>query len=469
MTSRTTSEPGETTRSVTDRAGDADTHPVAFAAPAAGARMFELARELFPIHRAVTGPGMRETLQRIGREIPLVVHEVPSGTQVFDWTVPEEWRIGRAFVEDEAGRRIVDVADCNLHIVNYSVPIDTTLSWPELQPHLTSLPEHPDWIPYRSTHFTPDWGFCIRHRLREELGQHPERRYRVVIESELRADGSLTYGEVFIPGGTKDEVLISAHACHPSLANDNLSGVVLATELARWAMARPGRRFSYRLVFIPATIGAITWLSRNEEVARRVHHGLVVSGVGDPGPIHYKKSRRGDAPIDRALAQVLRHSGDPHRLLDFTPFGYEERQYCSPGFDLPMGCFMRTPHGEYPEYHSSADDLELVRPEHLGHSFEVIRRALELLEANETYRNLSPKGEPQLGRRGLYQAFGSHSDGGAAQRAVQWVLNFSDGKHSLLDIAERASMDDRPVRRAADALVQCGLLEKVSPSREDWS
>ena len=428
--------------------------------------MYRLAQELFPIHRAVTGPGLRETLRRIAREIPLTLHEVQSGTRVFDWTIPEEWRIGQAFIADEAGRRIVDIANSNLHVVNYSTPIDTTLPWSELRGHVNTLPEHPDWTPYRSTHFQPGWGFCMPHRLFAEMETKPNARYRVVIASELLADGSLTYGELSLPGRTTQEVLVSAHACHPSLANDNISGVVLATELARWAAAKTDRRFSYRFLFIPATIGGLTWLSRNEDLARRIHHGLVLCGVGDPGPVHYKKSRRGDTPIDRAMQHVLKHLSDPPRVRDFTPFGYEERQYCSPGFNLPMGTFSRTPHGEYVQYHSSGDDLSLVQPGPLGDSFEIVTRAFELLESNETYVNTNPKGEPHLGRRGLYQAFGSHPDGGATQRAVQWVLNFSDGAHSLLEIAERAGVAYDPVRRAADLLLKCGLLEKLEEHNE---
>ena len=295
------------------------------------------------------------------------------------------------------------------------------------------------------------------HRLVDEL---PAGEYEVVIDSTLEP-GSLTYGEYFLPGSTDDEILISCHICHPSLANDNLSGMALVAHLARQLSSRP-RRYSYRFLFIPGTIGSITWLARNEKRASHVRHGLVVACVGDPGPFTYKKSRRGDADIDRAAAHVLRHTGGPTSIRDFTPYGYDERQFCSPGFDLPVGCFMRTPHGEYPEYHTSADDLSLITPAALAESLGTALRIVEVLEGNGTFVNLNPKCEPQLGKRGLYRSTGGELDRASRELAMLWVLNLSDGSHSLLDIAERAGLKFELILAAADSLVEARLLEPAA-------
>jgi aminopeptidase-like protein len=413
----------------------------------AGLEIHRLMTELFPICRSITGDGFRLTLEILRRLIPLEVHEVPSGTRVFDWTVPREWNIRGAHVKDPRGRKIIDFQRCNLHVVSYSLPVKATLPLDELKKHLHTLPAHPDWIPYKTSYYEEDWGFCLSH------GQYlalEEGQYEVVIDSSFR-DGSLTYGELYLKGETEEEVLFSAHACHPSLANDNLSGVGLAAILARDLASEP-RRYSYRFLFIPGTIGAIAWLSLNEEKAGRIKAGLVLTGVGDRGDITYKKSRRGDAEIDRAAAHVLKHAGKPFRLLEFHPYGYDERQYCSPGFDLPVGRLSRTPHGEYPEYHTSADDLGFVAPEALEASYAVVRSIVDALEGNRVYMNLNPKGEPQLGRRGLY------SLAGADELALLWVLNQSDGGHSLLDIADRAGLPFPAVFDAAHRLVAAGLL-----------
>jgi aminopeptidase-like protein len=285
--------------------------------------------------------------------------------------------------------------------------------------------------------------------------------YEVCIESSLE-DGSLTYGECILPGESSDETLISVHACHPSLANDNLSGLAVAAFLAKHLSLRP-RRYSYRFLFIPGTIGSITWLAMNAAVLPRLKHGLVIAGVGDSGRrTTYKKTRRGDAEIDRAAQHVLKHSGSPYEIQEFTPYGYDERQYCSPGFNLPVGCLARTPYGRYPEYHTSADNLDLVHPASLADSFDKCVRILDLLERNRRYVNLSPKGEPHLGRRGLYDSVGGQSDGKTFQLALLWVLNLSDGSAALLDIAERADLPFDVICAAADALACVGLLEELS-------
>jgi aminopeptidase-like protein len=432
--------------------------PTAFPSPApdAGAAMYELVRELYPICRSITGKGVRRSLEILQRHVPLDIHEVPSGTPVFDWTVPREWNVTDAYIRDRHGRRVVDFRQSNLHVVSYSTPVAARMPLGRLRPHLFSNADRPDWIPYRTAYYTESWGFCVTHRQLEALA---DEEYDVCIDASLRA-GHLTYGEYVIPGETAEEVLISAHVCHPSLANDNLSGIALATWLAG-GLRRQRPRYTYRFLFIPGTIGAITWLARNESQARRIRHGLVLACAGDPGPFTYKQSRRGDAAIDRAARHVLAHLGKPHEVREFTPYGYDERQFCSPGFDLPVGCFMRTPHGEFPQYHTSADDLDLVTPGALAESLATIQAVLAVLEHDRTYRNTNPKCEPQLGRRGLYAALGGPQRR-AGEMAMLWVLNLSDGRRSLLDIAERARLPFDLVHQAADALLAHGLLARAA-------
>lgn len=420
-----------------------------------GVAIHSLAVELYPLCRSITGPGLRESLRILQRYVPLTIHEVPSGTPIFDWQVPQEWRIHDAYIQDPAGRRVVDFRRLNLHVLQYSVPVHRRMSLAELKPHLFSLPDHPQWVPYRTSYYRPAWGFCLSH---EQLESLPDQEYEVCIDSEL-VDGSLSYGELILPGTSTAEVLISAHTCHPSLANDNLSGVAVAAFLAR-RLAETPRRFGYRFVFAPGTVGAIAWLSRNEDLLSRIRHGLVLSLLGDAGRSTYKKSRRGDATVDRAAAHVLEHSGHDYALLDFEPLGYDERQYCSPGIDLPVGCLMRTPPGRYPEYHSSADNLDLIRPESLADSLATCEAILRVLEQNRTFRNRNPKCEPQLGRRGLYRTTGG-TDFAQNERAMLWVLNLSDGQHTLLDIAHRAGLPFASVHTAAENLRQADLLEPV--------
>ncbi len=426
--------------------------------PGAGERMHGLIAELYPICRSISGAGVRQTLERLGTEIPLQVEEVPTGTEVFDWTVPREWNIHDAYVKDLAGERVIDFRQSNLHVLGYSVPVARRVSRAELDEHLFSLPGHRDWIPYRTSYYEEAWGFCVSERQREALTD-PE--YDVVIDSTL-ADGSLTYGECLLEGETADEVLISCHVCHPSLCNDNLSGIAVAAELAR-VLSEGGRRYSYRFLFIPGTIGSITWLARNQTHAATIKHGMVLTCVGDAGRSTYKRSRRGDAEVDRAAAHVLQQSGQDYEIEDFSPWGYDERQYCSPGFDLPVGCLMRTPHGRFPEYHTSADDLDLVRPEALADSLAKCLGIVGVLERNRTYVNTNPHCEPQLGKRGLYEAIGGRADRKQAQMAMLWTLNQSDGRHDLLEIATRAAMPFEPIAAAATTLCEHGLLREASP------
>ena len=422
-----------------------------------GAELHALAARLYPIPRSITGDGVRRTLDLLSEWVPLARVEVPSGTPVLDWTVPREWRLRAAYLVAPDGRRFADVAVHNLHLLNYSAPFRGRLSLAELKPHLFSLPDRPELIPYRTSYYRETWGFCLPHR---ELEALPEGEYEVVVDTEL-FDGSLSYGELALAGDSEREMLLATHTCHPSLANDNLSGLVVMAALARELAARPRRRLSYRFLFAPGTIGAITWLAKNEAKTPKIAHGLVAAGLGDGGAFHYKRSRRGDAPIDRAVPFALAGIGEPVEIEDFVPFGYDERQYNSPGFALPVGSLTRTPWGRYPEYHTSADDLDFIRPAQLERSLAVYRAVVDLLDGNATYRNRSPKGEPMLGRRGLYRPIGGDDGGRERELALLWVLNLSDGVHDLLAVAERSRLPFARVREAADRLLEADLLVEV--------
>jgi aminopeptidase-like protein len=365
-----------------------------------------------------------------------------------------EWNIRDAYVRNSLGQKVVDFQQSNLHVVNYSTPVKANMSLEELKKHLFTLPDHPEWVPYRTTYYKESWGFCLSHK---DFSQLEDGEYEVLIDSSLEP-GHLSYGEYYIEGKTTDEVLISCHACHPALCNDNLSGLALATVLAMH-LRRLSLRYSYRFLFIPGTIGSITWLWRNQNQIARIKHGLVLVDVGDAGKLTYKKSRRGDAEIDRAVVNVLKHSGSDYQVREFDPYGHDERQYCSPGINLPVGCFSRSPHGEFSEYHTSADNLDFVRLEYLGDSFTRCLSVLQLLDNNRRYVNLNPMCEPQLGKRGLYRMMGGTQDGGIEELPLLWVLNLSDGEHSLLDISDRSGLRFDALKRAADALLQHGLLK----------
>jgi aminopeptidase-like protein len=418
-----------------------------------GEEIFALAAKIFPICRSITGNGVRQTLREIAAHIALEMHEVPTGTPVFDWTIPREWNIRDAYIKDRHGQKVVDFNKSNLHVMSYSVPVRKHVPLAELKQHIHTLPEQPDLIPYRTSYYGEDWGFCLPHRQFENL---QDQTYEVLIDASLE-DGHLTYGEYLHKGETTDEFLLSAHVCHPSLANDNCSGVALLTHLAK-RMAGLRTRYSYRFLFAPGTIGAITWLARNEHTSQRIKHGLVISMVGDGGGPTYKKSRRGNAKIDRAMIHSLHHSGLTPTILDFFPYGYDERQYCSPGFNLPVGLFQRSRFGKIPQYHTSADNLDFIRSSHLARSFSLIVDALDVIENDAIYCNAMPKCEPQLGKRGLYGAIGGKEDAAAANMAMLWILNLSDGRHSLLDIAECADLPFTLVRSTAQQLQQHGLL-----------
>jgi len=420
-----------------------------------GCELYDLVTALYPICRSITGDGIRQSLRLLQQHVPLTLCEVPTGTQVFDWTVPKEWNIRDAYILNLKGERVVDFKQNNLHVVNYSIPVRKRMGLTELKQHIYTLPEKPDWIPYRTSYYKETWGFCMSHRKLDEL---PDDNYEVYIDSTLEP-GHLTYGEFRIQGATDEEVLISCHSCHPSLCNDNLSGMAVAAKLAE-CLAGASPRYSYRFLWVPGTIGAITWLAQNESVIPLIKHGLVLSCVGDSGQFTYKSSRRGNAVIDRAVANVLQSSGCKFQLIDFYPSGYDERQYCSPGIDLPVGCFMRTPNGKFPQYHTSADDLNLVTAPALAESAFQLLNIISVLEDDYRYLNLNPKCEPQLGRRGLYRLVGG-TNSTDFEDAMLWVLNLSDGDHSLLNTAERSKLSFATISKVADELVKTGLLERL--------
>lgn len=419
----------------------------------AGAAMHALVAELYPICRSITGDGLRRSLNILAGHVPLTIHEVPSGTKVFDWVVPREWRIRNAFIEGPDGRCVLRLADSALHVVNYSVAVDRLMPLSELRQHIHTLPDQPRLIPYRTAYYSETWGFCMAHSVLASLAEGP---YRACIDAEF-LDGSMSYGEYLHPGTSGEEVLLSAHACHPALANDNCSGMAVLAHLAG-RLAGRRTRYGYRFLFAPGTIGAIAWLARNRDVIGRIRHGLVVAGVGDPGEFTYKRSRRGDAPIDAAMAYLLGDRTPAGRVRDFSPYGYDERQFCSPGFDLPVGLLQRSPYGEFPEYHTSADNPEFVQPAQLAGTLDLLEGLIAILEGDRRLRNTQPYCEPQLGRRGLYAAIGGDAQAARRNMAMLWLLNQSDGRKSLMEIAQRSGLPFATIAETAALLEREGLL-----------
>ena len=419
-----------------------------------GLEMHSWAKDLFPICRSLTGNGVRETLSYLSRIVPaMTIHEVPSGTQAFDWTVPDEWNIRAAYIEDENGNRVVDFARNNLHVVGYSTPVDEWLTLAELQPHLHSLPEQPGAIPYITSYYVRRWGFCLAHAQRESLA---DGRYHVVIDSTLEP-GSLTYGEVLIPGREKREILLSTYICHPSMANNELSGPVVTTALARWLSELPERRFSYRIVFVPETIGSIVYISRHlEQLRRDVIAGYVVTCIGDDRAYSFLRSRAGNTLADRAAKLVMHRHAPDHVEYSYLDRGSDERQYCSPGVDLPVASIMRTRYNSYPEYHTSLDDLKVVTPTGLEGGFEALRKTIDLIEHNRTYRATTPC-EPQLGRRGLYPTLSTRG-AGYAVRSMTNVLAYADGTRDLIDLADFIGISADEAVETAEKLASAGLL-----------
>lgn len=412
---------------------------------------------LWPLPRSLTGAGLRATYDILGEIIPLDRIEVPSGTQVFDWTVPKEWHVREAYVIAPGGRRILDVAENNLRLVNYSVPFRGTISRHELDAHLHSRPDLPDAIPYVTSYYEPRWGFCLSERERRALSGG---EYQVVVDTSLE-EGSLSIAEAVLPGSEPQEVLISTYTCHPSLANNELSGPLAAAFLYRRLAAWPDRRLTYRFVFAPETIGAVAYLSRRgAHLRERLIAGYVVTCVGLDTHFTYKRSRRGGSVADRAALHALGQLGLNVRVRDFAPTGSDERQYCSPGFDLPVGSLMRGAYADYPEYHTSLDNKSLLSFAALQGSIAAYEAICRVLDRNAAFQTLLPYGEPQLGRRGLYPTLGA-ADQARHVEAMMWALNFSDGRHDLLAIAERSGLPIERLWQAAIAAEKKGVLQRA--------
>jgi len=424
-----------------------------------GLQLHAFAELMYPVCRSITGQGVRDTLEMVREKIPLTIHQVPTGTQVFDWEVPREWNIKDAYIKNSKGEKVIDFKNNNLHIVSYSTPVDMTMTLSELKKYLHTIEKQPDCIPYRTSYYSESWGFCLSYN---QLKVLPEDNYQVFIDSSLE-EGVLNYGEYYIPGDSKEEILFYTHICHPSLCNDNLSGISTVTHLAK-ILAEQKLHFSYRFIFAPATIGAISWLSLNEKNLSNIKHGLVVTLVGDSGKLNYKRNRNLSSEIDRVVCKALEDSKKEFEILEFSPYGYDERKFCSPGINLDVGRLTRTPNNCYPEYHTSADNLDFIKADKLAESLEAILQIVNILENNKTYINTSPKCEPQLGKRGLYDNTGGKK--GVEQKAfyMLWILNQSDGKHSLLDIAIRSGLCFETISNASKDLVNSGLLKLVNNS-----
>jgi len=423
-----------------------------------GEEMYRLIRRLYPICRSITGNGVRQSLAIMQEYLPLKVHEVPTGTAVFDWTIPNEWNINDAYIKNGRGEKIVDFKNSNLHVLNYSIPVKGNFSLAELKSHLFSLPDRPGLVPYRTSYYEENWGFCVSHSQFQEM---QDAEYEVVIDSTLQP-GSLTYAEYYLPGESKDECLITCHICHPSLCNDNLSGISVVLFLAK-ILTTKKNRLSYRFLFIPGTIGAIAWLSLNESNLPNIKAGLVATLLGDASPLTYKKTRNGNATIDQAVTHYLRHSGEDYRLIDFSPYGYDERQFNSPGISLPVGSLTRSQYGQYPEYHTSADNLELISGEKLEASLRAYLSIIDILDNNVIYINQISRCEPQLGKRGLYRIIKCENveESELRKMAMLWCLNLSDGNYSLLDIADKAAISFEVIKQIAAILEKEGLLKRL--------
>jgi len=419
-----------------------------------GQQLYAFAELLYPICRSITGQGVRDTLEMLSEKIPLTIHQVPTGTQVFDWEVPREWNIRDAYIKNSKGEKIVDFKDNNLHVVSYSIPIDTTLTLSELKKHLHAIKDQPDCIPYRTSYYNEDWGFCLTYK---QLSTLQEDDYRVFIDSSLE-EGVLNYGEYYIAGESNEEIIFYTHICHPSLCNDNLSGITTLTHLAKLLTGHI-LHYSYRFVFAPGTIGSISWLSLNEKFLPNIKHGLVVALVGDSGKLNYKRNRNDSSEIDRVVCKALEDSNKAFEILEFSPYGYDERQFCSPGINLDVGRLTRTPNSCYPEYHTSADNLDFIKSDKLAESLQLILQVVFIIENNKTYINTAPKCEPQLGKRGLYDKAGGKKDIEQYAFAMLWILNQSDGRHSLLDIAMKSNLSFKLILRASADLVNSGLLK----------
>jgi len=423
-----------------------------------GTFMHDLATRLWPINRSITGNGVRQTLAILQEHLPdLTITEVPSGTQCFDWTVPPEWNVTEARLTDPDGAVVADIADHTLHLLGYSIPVNTHLTLEELQAHLYSLPDQPDAIPYMTSYYKERWGFCLTENARQALKPG---LYHARIDSTLDPAGALSYGELLIPGDSEQEIFVSTYICHPSMANNELSGPVVATALAMWLSQLPRRRYTYRFVFIPETIGSIAYLSHTlQQLQERVVAGFNVTCIGDERGYSYLPSRRGDSLSDRVVAHVMHHVDPAHIRYPWEERGSDERQYCAPGIDLPITTVMRSKFGEYPEYHTSLDDLDLVTPAGLQGGLEVLQKCCDVLEADARYQ-VTVLGEPQLGKRGLYPNL-STKDTKRQVANMMNLISYSDGAHSVLDIAEKLEQPFWVLHPIAQVLHEHALLRSV--------
>jgi len=423
---------------------------------AVGQRMYNLVAELFPIGRSITGDGVRQTLAILKKIIPIEVREVKTGTHAFDWTVPREWNIHSAYIEDAKGNRIVDYKNSTLHVVSYSVPVDKKVSLSELQKHLYSLPDQPEAIPYVTSYYEERWGFCIPHKIREKL---IEGTYKVFIDSELK-DGSLTYGELIIRGRSKKEVFMSTYVCHPSMANNELSGPVVAAFLAQWLLSKP-RRFTYRIIFIPETIGSIVYVSRHlKTMKRNTIAGFNLSCVGDARAYGYLPTRAGDTYADKVVLNILSSEHPDFIAYSFLDTRSDERRYNAPGIDLPVCGVTRSKYGTYPEYHTSLDDLSVVSLEGLAGAYEVLKKCLTLIEENRTYK-MNCLGEPQLGKRGLYPTIGTLTSAVAVEDMIDFI-SYADGKNDLVDISNKTRLPVKELYPIVEKLTKAGLVSEVT-------
>ncbi len=417
--------------------------------------MYDLVKQLFPICRSITGNGLRETLQIIQEHIPIKLHEVPTGTKVFDWTVPKEWNIKDAYVMDNDGNKIIDFKKNNLHLVGYSISVNKTVTISELQEHLYSLPDQPEAVPYVTSYYKERWGFCIAHKDREEL---KEGEYKVFIDSELK-DGSLTYGELIISGESEKEVFLSTYVCHPSMANNELSGPVVTTFLTKWILSKQ-RRNTYRIIFIPETIGSITYLSKNlEAMKKNVIAGFNISCVGDNKVYSYLPTKTGDTYADKIALNILSFKHPDFIKWSFVDKGSDERQYNAPGVDLPVCCVMRSKYGAYPEYHTSLDNLDFVNPEGFAGAYDVLKECLKLIEENRIYK-INCLGEPQLGKRGLYPTISTKSSGNEVEKMMNFIA-FADGDNDLIDISNKINVPVWELYPIIEKLRQVDLLNVI--------
>jgi aminopeptidase-like protein len=423
-----------------------------------GEKMHKWAADLFNINRSITGPGVRETLVFLSNLIKgLQIKNVASGTKVFDWTVPDEWEIREAFIEDKYGNRIVDFKNNNLHIVGYSVAVDQYMELDELQKYLHSLPEQSDAIPYVTSYYSKSWGFCLTHNQRESLESG---KYRVYIDSTI-SPGVLNYGELIIPGDSKEEVLLSTYICHPSMANNELSGPVVTAALSQWLLSLKKRRYTYRIIFIPETIGSITYISKNlDYMKENVIAGFVITCIGDNRTYSFLPSRKGGTLTDRAALHCLKNSVKKFNEYSYLDRGSDERQYCSPGVDLPVCSIMRSKYDTYPEYHTSLDNLSFISPEGLKGGYDILKKTIRIIEVNDYYKNIFYC-EPQLGKRGLYPNLSIKGSSADDLKNLMNLLAYADGEIDLIDLANIINVDIIDLHPIVEKLIDSELIEKV--------